>query len=85
MACLAGRLRHHDPVGISTGTILVHLARIEPDYAKPNLISEITSLTCSALSPAFRRRFPVIMAARTEWPDGWRFLRMPQAPPRPAG
>ena len=40
MPRLAGQLSHHDPVGISAGTILVHLARIEPDYAKRNLISK---------------------------------------------
>ena len=40
MPRLAGQLSHQDPVGISAGTILVHLARIEPDYAKSNLISE---------------------------------------------
>ena len=40
MARLAGQLSHQDPVGISAGTILVHLVRIEPDYVKSNLISE---------------------------------------------
>ena len=40
MPGLAGQLSHHNPVGISAGTILVHLARIEHDYVKGNLISE---------------------------------------------
>ena len=40
MPRLAGQLSHQDPVGISAGTILVHLSRIEPDYAKSNLISK---------------------------------------------
>jgi hypothetical protein len=40
MARLTGQLSHQDPVGISTETILVHLARIEPDYVKSNLISK---------------------------------------------
>jgi hypothetical protein len=40
MPRLAGELSHHDPVGITAGTILVHLARIEPDYVKSNLISK---------------------------------------------
>ena len=40
MPRLAGQLSHQDPVGISAGTILVHLARIEPDYVKSSLISK---------------------------------------------
>ena len=39
MPGLAGQLSHHNPVGISPGTILVHLARIEHVYVKGNLIS----------------------------------------------
>jgi hypothetical protein len=39
MPGLAGQLSHHNPVGISPGTILVHLARIEHGYVKGNLIS----------------------------------------------
>jgi hypothetical protein len=40
MPRLAGQLRHQDPVGSSPGPFLVHLARIEPDYVKRNLISK---------------------------------------------
>jgi hypothetical protein len=49
---LAGQLSHHNPVGISPGTILVHLTRIEHGYAKGNLISENnTASACCALNP----------------------------------
>jgi hypothetical protein len=40
VARLAGELSYQDPVGIRAGMILVHLVRIEPDYAKCNLISK---------------------------------------------
>jgi hypothetical protein len=52
MPRLAGQLRHQDPVGSSPGPFLVHLARIEPDYVKRNLISKIKSAVCNALNPA---------------------------------
>jgi hypothetical protein len=51
MPRLASQLRHHNPVGISPGTILVHLARIEHVYAKGNLISgnniQVQPVVCS--------------------------------------
>jgi hypothetical protein len=53
MPRLAGQLSHHNPVGISPGTILVHLARIEHDYVNGNVISgnNIRSGSLYAQSP----------------------------------
>ena len=65
MPGLAGQLSHQDPVGSSPRTILAHLASIEPDYAKYNLISENNIGSFRSARSGSGTGFSLIKAAHT--------------------